>query len=111
MSQLYFLTPQEIDRIARRIVEVQLEELEGSHTLPFRSWMKQFLRDLERTHASLAIQLCPYSRDTVYRYRRGCPAFRLQWEGILEAKRAARGGSGRRLSHATRTKRTSSSTR
>jgi len=111
MTQRYFLTAEEIDQIAQRVVEVQLAELERLRALPFRPWMHQFLRDLERTHASRAIQLCPYSRDTVYRYRRGCPAFRLLWEGIAEAKRTARERSGRRRrSHTASQKRVSSST-
>lgn len=96
MKQLYFLDAQAVDQIARRIVQVQQEDLEALESLPFRPWMKDFLRDLERTSASLAIELCPYSRDSVYRHKRRCPAFRQQWESITEAKKAASGGSGRR---------------
>jgi len=111
MTKRNLLTAQEIDQIARRVVEVQLEELDWSHARPFRPWMKQFLRDLERSNASQAIELCPYTRDTVYKHRRACPAFRRQWEGIAEAKRERRAADRGRLKKPTGRRRRSSSTR
>jgi len=96
MSQHDLLTPQEIDRIALRVLELTREERARSEGQPLRPWMEQFLRDLKRTTASRAIQLSPYGRDSVYRYRQTCPAFRRQWERIAAAKRARRPTSSTR---------------